>query len=200
MPPAPRRARPDLLPGDAAAPAGKRPYVHALYGFARYADEIVDDLGSTPARRREGGSLALEGSAGRSGRAGGPTGRCCRPSSTDPRAGRSRASHFEDFLGSMRMDLTVTEYGTYEDLALLRLGLGCGDRAADGADAGADLAARAAADRTRSTSASRSSWRTSSATSARTSRRAASTCRRSRCAPVRRRPRAAGSRVAWGVV
>ena len=28
-------------------PAWKRPYVHALYGFARYADEIVDDLGSS---------------------------------------------------------------------------------------------------------------------------------------------------------
>ena len=24
-------------------PPHKRPYVHALYGFARYADEIVDD-------------------------------------------------------------------------------------------------------------------------------------------------------------
>ena len=28
-------------------PPAKRPYVHALYGFARYADEIVDDLAST---------------------------------------------------------------------------------------------------------------------------------------------------------
>ena len=28
-------------------PPEKRPYVHALYGFARYADEIVDDLAST---------------------------------------------------------------------------------------------------------------------------------------------------------
>ena len=28
-------------------PKSKRPYVHALYGFARYADEIVDDLAST---------------------------------------------------------------------------------------------------------------------------------------------------------
>ena len=28
-------------------PKEKRPYVHALYGFARYADEIVDDLSST---------------------------------------------------------------------------------------------------------------------------------------------------------
>ena len=25
-------------------PKEKRPFVHALYGFARYADEIVDDL------------------------------------------------------------------------------------------------------------------------------------------------------------
>ena len=25
-------------------PPEKRPFVHALYGFARYADEIVDDL------------------------------------------------------------------------------------------------------------------------------------------------------------
>ena len=33
-------------------PAGKRPYVHALYGFARYADEIVDDLASTLTPRR----------------------------------------------------------------------------------------------------------------------------------------------------
>ena len=28
-------------------PAAKRPPVHALYGFARYADEIFDDLAST---------------------------------------------------------------------------------------------------------------------------------------------------------
>ena len=28
-------------------PPAKRPFVHALYGFARYADEIVDDLNST---------------------------------------------------------------------------------------------------------------------------------------------------------
>src|SRR5438876_2404213 len=28
-------------------PAWKRRHVHALYGFVRYADEIVDDLGSS---------------------------------------------------------------------------------------------------------------------------------------------------------
>ena len=28
-------------------PKAKRPHVHALYGFARYADEIVGDLSTT---------------------------------------------------------------------------------------------------------------------------------------------------------
>ena len=31
----------------ALLPKAKRPHVHALYGFCRYADDIVDDLGST---------------------------------------------------------------------------------------------------------------------------------------------------------
>jgi 15-cis-phytoene synthase len=39
-------------------PASKRPFVHALYGFARYADEIVDDLASNFNCSREGRSSA----------------------------------------------------------------------------------------------------------------------------------------------
>ena len=42
-------------------PPAKRPYVHALYGFARYADEIVDDLASTLTPRREGRNPHLVG-------------------------------------------------------------------------------------------------------------------------------------------
>ena len=36
-------------------PRDQRPHVHAVYGFCRYADDIVDDLGSTasPEKRRE---------------------------------------------------------------------------------------------------------------------------------------------------
>src|SRR5215218_3225212 len=34
-------------------PRGKRHHVHALYGFCRYADDIVDDLGDVPAAARE---------------------------------------------------------------------------------------------------------------------------------------------------
>src|SRR6185369_12780947 len=34
-------------------PAWKRRHVHALYGFARYADEIVDRTGERPVAERE---------------------------------------------------------------------------------------------------------------------------------------------------
>lgn len=99
-------------------PPAKRPFVHALYGFARYADEIVDDLASTltPEQKRqwltEWSSTIL----------------------SDIRAGRSSDAigmalidtinrweiphrYFEAFLHSMAMDLTITEYQSYEALS-----------------------------------------------------------------------------------
>lgn len=99
-------------------PPGKRPYVHALYGFARYADEIVDDLASTltPEEKR---AWLVEWSDG---------------ILADLRVGRSRDAigmalidtvnrwkipieYFEAFLHSMAMDLTVTEYQDFEALS-----------------------------------------------------------------------------------
>jgi phytoene synthase len=38
-------------------PRWKRRHVHALYGFARYADEIVDDLASTLDRPAQAAAL-----------------------------------------------------------------------------------------------------------------------------------------------
>jgi 15-cis-phytoene synthase len=98
-------------------PAAKRPYVHALYGFARYADDIVDDLapadGADRARRftawRDDFLTDLEW-----GDSADPV--CVAVLDTMRRFGIS-ASYFRDFLDSMHMDLTVTEYATYEDLA-----------------------------------------------------------------------------------
>ncbi|MFM7462597.1 MAG: phytoene/squalene synthase family protein [Actinomycetota bacterium] len=99
-------------------PLTKRPYVHALYGFARYADEIVDDLASTltPEEKR---TWLTSWSAG---------------ILDDIRAGRSNDAigmalidtinrwqiphhYFEAFLHSMAMDLTITEYASYEALS-----------------------------------------------------------------------------------
>jgi phytoene synthase len=98
-------------------PPAKRPFVHALYGFARYADEIVDDLASTLSDTEKAESLQNWGSS----------------VLADIKAGQSHdhigaalvdtvkrfnipISYFEAFLKSMQMDLTITQYQSYEDL------------------------------------------------------------------------------------
>lgn len=98
-------------------PPGKRPYVHALYGFARYADEIVDDLSSTLSDREKSDWLGSWGDAFladvRRGHSEDPV---CRAVVDTVRRWEIPHEHFEAFLHSMRMDLTVTEYRTYDDL------------------------------------------------------------------------------------
>ena len=90
-------------------PAAKRPPIHALYGFARYADDIVDEQGGAGFTEWCAEFLAdLDWGA-----------------TSDPiwRAVIDTAarwhiphSYFADFLDSMRLDLTVTGYATYDDL------------------------------------------------------------------------------------
>ena len=98
-------------------PKEKRPYVHALYGFARYADEIVDDLSSQLSEREKAAELNNWGNLVLADLKSG--------SSQDPIAAALvdtatkfaiPISYFEAFLHSMKMDLTVTEYHSYQDL------------------------------------------------------------------------------------
>lgn len=100
-------------------PAGTRPHVHALYGFARYADEIVDDLDSTMTPQQRADALARWGDQ--------VLDDLDRGHSRDPIARalvdtvqRFTIPHeyFADFLASMRMDLTVTQYETFDDLSV----------------------------------------------------------------------------------
>jgi len=98
-------------------PPAKRPFVHALYGFARYADEIVDDLASILTEEEKANSLKEWGDG----------------VLADIRSGKSKdhvgsalvdtvkrfnipIAHIEAFLNSMKMDLIITEYHSYEDL------------------------------------------------------------------------------------
>ncbi|MFD9303380.1 phytoene/squalene synthase family protein [Streptomyces sp. NPDC060048] len=98
-------------------PAARRPAVHALYAFARLADDIVDDLTAPagPADR----ALRLQALSHdlRTAMNGGPG---CRPVVTavahTARRYRIPHRHFDDFLTSMRSDLTVTDYDTLEAL------------------------------------------------------------------------------------
>ena len=97
-------------------PAVKRPYVHALYGFCRHADEIVDSMDALDVDVRAkaladlGDRFLADLAAGRS---------------DDPvlkavvhtaRAFDLPADAFERFLASMAMDLSVATYETFDDL------------------------------------------------------------------------------------
>jgi len=98
-------------------PKAKRPFVHALYGFARYADEIVDDLNSTLSEVEKAHALQ----------------RWSDKILKDLVSGKSTdligaalidtvtrfdipLKYFEAFIHSMKMDLTITEYKNYEAL------------------------------------------------------------------------------------
>jgi 15-cis-phytoene synthase len=98
-------------------PERKRPYVHALYGFARYADEIVDDLASTLSPQ-EKADVLRKWSSGvladlKSGRSSDHIGRALVDT---VQTFNIPHQHFVDFLHSMEMDLTITEYQTFNDL------------------------------------------------------------------------------------
>lgn len=98
-------------------PAKKRPPVHALYGFARYADEIVDDLASTLSDEEKAVELRTWGSGVLDD---------LRRGQSDDLIGRALVDtvskysipldYFEAFMKSMEMDLTVTRYNNYEEL------------------------------------------------------------------------------------
>lgn len=97
-------------------PADKRPHVHALYGFCRYADDIVDDLGPVPIAEREAALASFGERFFRD---------LAMGASTDPilmavvdtvHKFPIDPECFRRFLRSMTMDLTVEKYETWEDL------------------------------------------------------------------------------------
>jgi len=106
------------------APA-QRPAIHALYGFARMVDDVVDAPGATGpaavpatvARLEEVRTrmrMALRGDAGPGVRSAEPV--VAALADTVARHGIAHR-HLEDFMDSMAMDLTVAEYPTFDDLA-----------------------------------------------------------------------------------
>ena len=98
-------------------PAAKRPAVHALYGFARWVDDVVDE-GTGPVTIAAQAALiddvAAKLTEGRSGAADRPPVVTALLDTAERWA--IPTSYFTDFLASMRMDLSVTEYETYADL------------------------------------------------------------------------------------
>ncbi|OLT09959.1 phytoene synthase [Pseudonocardia sp. CNS-139] len=98
-------------------PRPRRPAVHALYGFARYADEIVDDLGDTGPAAAKAARIDALAVAVDTALAGGPADRPVLAAVAHTARRYTIAPQlFRDFLASMRMDTTVTGYATFDDL------------------------------------------------------------------------------------
>ena len=98
-------------------PGWKRRHVHALYGFVRYADEIVDDLDSTLDGPAKAAALTAWGRRFFAGLRGAPCDDPVLPAVLHTvRAFSLDVGDFEQFLGSMAMDLRTDGYATYGDL------------------------------------------------------------------------------------
>ncbi|SDI13272.1 phytoene synthase [Sinosporangium album] len=104
-------------------PVERRSAVHALYGFARRVDDIVDDPGDAAPEARAPALLtlrdeldsALRGSGSGSGSGSGAEPVVRALADTARRYGIDPA-YFADFMDSMLADLVVTDYPTYTDL------------------------------------------------------------------------------------
>ncbi|MEU0334412.1 phytoene/squalene synthase family protein [Streptomyces sp. NPDC006193] len=98
-------------------PVERRPAVHALYGFARWADDIVDCLGPDAGADRRAALLAdLRRSLERGLRDGRSDEPVVRALADTARRYAIDHAHFADFMAAMTSDLVVTDYPTYADL------------------------------------------------------------------------------------
>jgi phytoene synthase len=91
----------------------QRPYVHALYGFARHADDLVDEQPG-PTRAEQFNRWSEQFLADLDW--GATSDPLCRAVLHTAARWSIPHSYFADFLESMRMDLTVTTYETFDEL------------------------------------------------------------------------------------
>jgi 15-cis-phytoene synthase len=97
-------------------PADRRPHVHALYGFTRYTDEIVDRTDAAPVEERTR-RLREWSTRFRAGLAGEAVDDPILPAVLHTIATFDiHRSDFDAFLASMAMDLTVHRYVDYDAL------------------------------------------------------------------------------------
>ena len=98
-------------------PPEKRPFVHALYGFARYADEIVDDLASTLSTSEKEVALRNWSEQLLSDLVSGKSSDHIGAALVDTvNRFNIPIDHFRAFLHSMAMDISVSRYESYSDL------------------------------------------------------------------------------------
>ena len=97
-------------------PPAKRPYVHSLYAFARYADEIVDSLDDQPVAQRSAALTELADRFFTDLARGSSEHPVCAATVDTALRWNIPTAHLEAFIESMQMDLHIGHYDTYADL------------------------------------------------------------------------------------
>ncbi|MFF0015683.1 phytoene/squalene synthase family protein [Streptomyces sp. NPDC005374] len=98
-------------------PVERRPAVHALYGFARWADDIVDAFDDTTATDARSSRLSRLQRDLATGLDNGDSSEPVVVALADTaRRYAIEHRHFTDFMTAMRADLDITGYATYADL------------------------------------------------------------------------------------
>jgi phytoene synthase len=98
-------------------PPAKRPFVHALYGFARHVDDVIDDHANLSAQERADWLAEWSADFLADLDWGATSDPVSRAVIDTIERWHIPAGYFADFFQAMRMDLTVTSYPSYDDLA-----------------------------------------------------------------------------------
>ena len=106
-------------------PAVKRHHVHALYGFCRYADDIVDDMGPASPEQRAAALAAFGDSFFADLDRGESDDLVLKAVVHTVKAFSIDPELFHRFLNSMTMDLSVDSYATWDDLCDYMDGSAC---------------------------------------------------------------------------
>ncbi|HEV2636757.1 MAG TPA: phytoene/squalene synthase family protein [Actinocrinis sp.] len=117
-----RKYDPSFYAGCLMLPPAKRPYVDALYAHARLLDQIVDDPTAVdPAEKsaRLDQRIAAYEQALADGDSTDPV---LKAAAHTARTWDIPIEHFHAFTDTMRSDLTVTDYATYDDLLVYMYG------------------------------------------------------------------------------
>jgi phytoene synthase len=106
-------------------PGVSRPHVHALYGFCRYADDIVDDLGPAPVERRSAALASFTDQFFHDLECGRSDHLVLRAVVHTMRAYSIDPDLFRRFVTSMEMDLRIDRYETWQELCRYMDGSAC---------------------------------------------------------------------------
>ena len=119
-----RKYDPSFYAGCLMLPPAKRPYIDSLYAHARMLDQIVDDPSAADVAAKEARLDARIAAYERALQQGDSDDPVLKAAAHTALTWDIPIEHFHAFSDTMRSDLTVTDYATYDDLLAYMYGAG----------------------------------------------------------------------------